>query len=181
MKKCLTIIDLTFMLVVLLSGCSIFHKSVNQQKQETQSHFLSIKDSTGKTTIDSSGGSGFVRWGAITVDSGYDKITEEIIKEIIDSNVIRRETTRTIKEKGQKRTEQSSATIRNDSASKKISQGTTVNHLQGQASSSIVVSTKKQVARTSFLPWWIWLIVAALIALGWWQRNPIIEFFKPNK
>lgn len=163
---------------VLLSGCSIFHKSVNQQKQETNRQSLSIKDSTGKITFDSTGLNRWLQWGSITVDSGYDRVTEEVIKEVVDSNVTHRETTRTIKEKGQKRIEQSSATIHNDSASEKVDQSATVRQLQAQDSSSFKVTTTKNVARTSFLPWWIWLIAAALIALGWWQRNPIIEFFK---
>ena len=163
---------------LFLSSCSIFRKSVNQVKEESQSNSFSIKDSTGKITIDSSGGSGSIQWGSITVDSTYDKVTEEVIKEVIDSNVTHRETIRTIKEKGQKRIEQSSATIHNDSANKKVNQNGGITWLQAKDSSSATVTTKKNIARTSFLPWWIWLIAAVVIVLGWWQRNPIIDFFK---
>ena len=175
--KLLTII----LFLLMIASCSIFHKSVNQVKQDDHKSSLTIKDSLSHVSIDSSGGSGSVQWGSITIDSGYDKVTEEVIKEVIDSNVTHRETIRTIKEKGQKRTEQSSATIHNDSASKKVNQIGNVTWLQAKDSSSSKVTAKKNIARTSFLPWWIWLIAAALIVLGWWQRNPIIEFIKPKR
>lgn len=166
---------------VLLSGCSIFHKSVNQVKQELQNHSIALKDSAGKTKIDSIGGSSSIHWDSITLDSGYLKVTEETIKEVIDSNGTHRETTRTIKEKGQKRVEQSSATIHNDSASKKINQAAAVNQVQGQASSSVAVSMQKDVKRATFLPWWWWLIAVAVAILAWWKRNPIIEFINQIK
>jgi hypothetical protein len=163
---------------MLFVSCSIFQKSVNQVRHETNKIILSKQDSTGSTHIDSSSGSGSIQWGSTIVDSSFDKVTEEVIKEVIDSSVTHRETTRTIKEMGKKRIEQSSTIIHNDSTSKKVNQSSTVNHLQYDDSTTIIVTNKKAIARTSFLPWWIWLIVVAAISLGWWQRNPIIEFFK---
>jgi hypothetical protein len=130
---------------MLFVSCSIFQKSVNQVRHETNKIILSKQDSTGSTHIDSSSGSGSIQWGSTIVDSSFDKVTEEVIKEVIDSSV---------------------------------TQSSTVNHLQYDDSTTIIVTNKKAIARTSFLPWWIWLIVVAAISLGWWQRNPIIEFFK---
>jgi hypothetical protein len=171
----------TLFFLLMIASCSIFHKSINEVKQEGHNNSLSIKDSTGKITVDSSGGSGSIQFGKIIIDSGFDIVTEEVIKEVIDSNVTHRVTIRTIKEKGQKRIEQSTSTIRNDSASKKVSQRSNISQLQAKDSSSAIVATKKNIARTSFLPWWIWLIVVAVSVLGWEQRNPIIEFFKSNR
>lgn len=164
--------------LIALASCHTAHKSLNELHQEASKSSLSVKDSTGHTEIDSSGGSGSIQWGKISIDSGYDKVTEEVVKETIDSNAIHREITRTIKEKGQKRIEQSSTIIKNDSAREKVNRGATVSQAQKQDSSVAIAVNKKDVKRASFLPWWIWLIVAAIALLGWWQRNPIIEFLK---
>lgn len=162
---------------MLVASCSTLRKSVNQQKQEVNSSSLLIKDSTARTSVDSSAVTGIVSWGTWTVDSGYDKVTEEIIKEVIDSNIIRRETTRTIKERGQKRVEQSTQVSRYDSTGKNVEQNTDLKQVQKVDSTAVTVATQKDVKRTSFLPWWMWLIVACVGVLGWWKRNSIIDFF----
>jgi hypothetical protein len=165
---------------MLFVSCSIFRKSVNEVNLESKQSIFSIKDSTGKITIDSSGRSDVIQWLSTAQDSGFVKITEEEIREILDSSVTHREIKRTIKEKGQKRTEQSITTIRHDTATKKVNQNSNVARLQLQNSSSIKSTSIKEVKRDAFLPWWIWLIVLAAIAIGWWKRNPIIDFFTPK-
>ena len=162
---------------VLAASCSSLRKSVNQQKQEITKTMLSTKDSVGRLTIDSTYTKVISGWKTVTMDSGYDKVTEEIVKEVIDSGVIRRETTRTIKEKGQKRVEQLSSITRQDSTSKKIEQQSAVSQVQKQDSTGFTITHQKKVDRISFLPWWIWLIVAGVGMLGWWNRNSIIDFF----
>jgi hypothetical protein len=164
-------------IVILAASCHTAHKSMNELHQEASKSSLSFKDSTGHTIIDSSYVKEKIYSGTMTVDSSYDKVTQEVVKETIDSNSIHREIIRTIKEKGNKRVEQSSTTIKNDSTGKKVSQGATVKQSQKQDSSVTISVINKDVKRASFLPWWIWLIAAVLIALGWWQRNPIIRFF----
>ena len=166
---------------MLFVSCSIFRKSVNQVKKEANKSNLSITDSIGKITIDSSRESHVIRWGTVDIDSSYDIVIEEVIKEVIDSNVTHRETTRITKERGQKRTEESSAISHKERVGIKMSQNSTVNQLQRQDSSSVINATQKNISRSSILPWWMWLIAIALIALGWWQRNPIIEFFKSKR
>jgi hypothetical protein len=138
---------------------------------------LLLKDSIGSLLIDT--GSVSRTTGSIqySSDSGYDRVTEEIIKEVIDSNIIRRETIRTIKEKGQKRVEQTTQVSRYDSTSKKVEQEANVKLLQKEDSTAVTVATQKNIKRTAFLPWWIWVIVAGLGVLGWWKRNSLIDFF----
>jgi hypothetical protein len=150
---------------------------MSELHQDASKSSILVKDSTGYTTIDSLSVKGKIYLGAITFDSSYDKVTEEIVKEIIDSNTIHREITRTIKEKGRKRIEQSSSTIKSDSTGKKVSQGTTVLQVQKQDSTVEVSVKQKDVKRTSFLPWWIWLIALAIAGLIWWKRNSIIDYF----
>jgi hypothetical protein len=162
---------------MLVASCSTMRKSVKQQKQETKTNSFLSKDSVGSASFDTSSVSRTTGWIEYSSDSGYDKVTEEVIKEVIDSNIIRRETTRTIKEKGQKRVEQSTQVSRYDSSSKKVAQNSSVKQLQKMDSTGVTVSIQKDVKRTTFLPWWIWLIVAGVGVLGWWKRNNIIDYF----
>lgn len=162
---------------ILAASCSTMRKSLKQQKQETNTHSFSLKDSVGKLVIDTSSVSRTTGWIEYSSDSGYDKVIEEVVKEVIDSGVIRRETTRTIKEKGQKRVDQFTHLSRYDSISKKVDQNTEFKQVQKNDSTAVVVATQKDVKRTSFLPWWIWLIALGIAGLAWWKRNSILELF----
>lgn len=162
---------------MLFASCSSLRKSVSQQKQEIKTHSFSLKDSVGKLLIDTSSVSRSTGWIVYSSDSGYDKVTEEVVKEVIDSGVIRRETTRIIKERGQKRVEQTTQVTRYDSASKKVEQKANVKLLQKEDSTAVTVATQKNIKRTTFLPWWIWLIAAGIGVLAWWKRNSILELF----
>lgn len=161
-----------------LSGCNIFRKSVNQQRQDINKSLQTFVDSIGQHVVDSTVTNLSTGWVTSSVDSAYEKVIEEYINEVADSNVIHTETKRIIKERGKKTVEQASTVIKYDSAGEKTNNQTHLSHLQREDSSATVIAIQKNVSRTSFLPWWIWLIAAALIALGWWQRNPIIEFLK---
>jgi hypothetical protein len=164
---------------MLFANCSIFRKSVNTVKQEMSKSTLTKKDSTGHTVIDSTRLKIIAGWKNITVDSGYDKVTEEVIKEVIDSGGIRRKTTRTIKEKGQKRTEQSSNVVKYDSGAAMITEHSQLQEIQREDSSGAAVTIQKDVKRSSFMPWWIWLIAAIPVAvcLYIWKRNSILKLF----
>lgn len=160
---------------ILFTSCSIFKKTVHQQKQVKKSTLL-FKDSSGRLAIEMVNKTDFTKWGAGIIDSSYDKVTDEFIKDYGDSIII----TRYIKEKGQKKTEQLSHTSKFDSASSMISEHSQLQELQEEDSTAVTEVKQKDVHRTTFLPWWIWLIAAGVVALGWWKRNPIIEFFKPK-
>lgn len=162
---------------IILASCSSLRKSVNQQKQEVNKSSFSFKDSAGSLSIDTSSVINLNEWGSCIIDSGYIRVTEEVVKEVIDSGVIRRETTRTIKEKGQKRVEQSTQTSKYDSIGKKVDQNANVKQVQKQDSSAVTITKDKDIKRTTFLPWWIWLIAAVVGVVAWWKRNPIIDFF----
>jgi hypothetical protein len=162
---------------VLFAACTSTRKSVNQQKQEINKSVISFRDSIGRLTVDSTSISRTTGWVASSTDSGYDKVTEEVITETIDSTGLRRETTRTIKEKGQKRTEQLSLTSKYDSAGSMITEHSQLLKLEKEDSAAVVIATQKDVKRTSFMPWWVWLIIAGVAVLAWWKRNPIIDFF----
>lgn len=162
---------------MLFTSCSIFKKSVNQQKQEINKSVISFRDSIGRLTTDVTSTSLTTGWVASATDSGYDKVTEELIKDYGDSIF----TVRTIKEKGQKRTEQLSHTTKFDSASSMITEHSQLQELEKEDSAVVTTTTQKTVNRTSLFPWWIWLIIAGVAILGWWQRNPIMEFLLPNK
>jgi hypothetical protein len=164
----------------LLTACTSLKKTINRQKQDVTKSVFSVRDSIGRLTVDSTYTKIISGWKAVTFDSGYDKVTEEEVKEVVDSGIIRRETKRTIKEKGQKRVEQLSSITRQDSGSKKIDQQGSVKEVQKLDSSGVTVAQQKNVNRTSFMPWWIWFIVAGVAVLAWWKRNPIIDFLTPN-
>lgn len=160
-------------LLVLFTSCTSTRKSINQVTRDVTKSIRSQKDSIGRLSIDSTNTTTLTEWVMSTVDSGYDKITDEVVKDFGDSVII----VRTIKEKGQKRVEHLSSITRQDSASKKIEQQAAVNVVLKQDSSGVTFTTQKTVNRTSFLPWWVWLIVAGVVVLGWWKRNSIIELF----
>src|SRR5690349_5924930 len=103
---------------MLFTSCSIFRKSVNEQKQDVNKSLLKFTDSVGLRVVDSTTTHLFTGWTTLTIDSGYDKVTEEAVKDYGDSIF----TIRTIKEKGQKRTEQLSHTSKYDSASSMITE-----------------------------------------------------------
>lgn len=166
-----------FIICALLSACTSLKKTGIRQKQEASKSNFFLRDSLVRTSIDSTYTKIISGWKTVTVDSGYERITEEELKEVIDSGIIRRETKRTIKEKGQKRVEQLSSISRQDSASKKIDQQAAVKEVQKRDSAGVTITQQKDVSRKSFMPWWIWFIVAGVAALAWWRRNPIIEFF----
>lgn len=162
---------------MLFASCSIFKKSVNQKKQEINKSLISFRDSVGTLATYLSVTSRTTGGVVSSTDSGFDRVTEEVITEKIDSNTIRREIKRTIKEKGQKRTEQLSQTSKFDSAASMITEHSQLQELEKEDSAAVIVTTQKNVKRTSFMPWWIWFIVAGVAILAWWKRNPIIEFF----
>jgi hypothetical protein len=153
---------------MLFANCSIFRKSVNTVKQEMSKSTLTKKDSTGHTVIDSTRLKIIAGWKNITVDSGYDKVTEEVIKEVIDSGGIRR-----------KRTEQSSNVVKYDSGAAMITEHSQLQEIQREDSSGAAVTIQKDVKRSSFMPWWIWLIAAIPVAvcLYIWKRNSILKLF----
>jgi len=163
---------------LMAAACSSARKSANQQKQEVKKTFTIILDSAGKKSVDSVGvqsSSGIIH---VTIDSAFDKITEEEIKEQIDSGITHRETKRIIKERGQKRTEQSAEIILKDSLGKQIREQAEVRQVKNQDSTAITVVKNKQVKRVTLLPWWVWLIaVLGLVAVLWWKKNSIIDFF----
>lgn len=161
---------------VALASCSSLRKSVNQQKQEVNKSSYSFNDSAGSTSIDTFSQKTLIEWIAASTDSSYDKVTEEVITEVIDSAVIHRETKRVIKEKGQKRTEQSTAIVQKDSSGKQIREQATIKQEEKKDSSVVSMIKNKDIKRTSFLPWWIWLIAAIIAGVAWWKRNPIIDF-----
>lgn len=162
---------------MLFTSCSIFKKTVKEQRQEEYKRLLKWTDSLRNLTVDSTNIHFLSGSTVVSVDSGYDKVTEEYINEYTDSTAIRRETKRVIKEKGQKRVEQSSSTTRYDSSRNMITEHSQLQEVQTEDSSATTVTTNKDIRRSTFLPWWIWLIVAVVVALGWWKRNSIIEFF----
>lgn len=164
-------------IVVLFAACTSTRKSVNQVKQDVAKSVLSVKDSIGRLTIDSTSTSRITGWTVSSFDSGYDKVVEEEIKETIDSGIVRREIKRTTKEKGQKRTEQQSYTTKFDSSGTMITEHSQLQELEKEDSAAVTVTTQKAVKRTSFMPWWLWFIFAGVAVLAWWKRNPIIDFF----
>lgn len=165
-------------MLVFIASCTSSRKSVKQQKKEINKSLLSFRDSIRRLTTESSSTALTTGWVTSSTDSGYDKVIVEEVKEVIDSGIIRRETIRTIKEKGQKRTEQLSHTSKFDSSDSMITEHSQLQELEKEDSSAVVMTTQKDVKRTSFLPWWIWLIVAVVAVLAWWQRNPIIAFLR---
>lgn len=162
---------------LLATSCHSAHKSEDELQEKVEKTILSDKDSSGYTGMDFRSAKYKVLLGTMTVDSSYDKITTELVNEFIDSASTRREITRTIKEKGQKRIEQSSTTIKSDSASKKVNQGASVLQHKQQDSSVTTSIKQKDIKRASFLPWWIWLIALAVAGLVCWKRNSIINLF----
>jgi hypothetical protein len=163
---------------LLVSACTSVRKSVNQTKQDVNKSSLLQKDSTGKLLIDTIAVSQSIGWIVYSSDSGYDKITEEVVKEIFDSNTIRRETTRTIKEKGQKRVELNTQLSKYDSARKMVEKIAEVKQMQKNDSEAVTVTTQKEIKRTSFMPWWLWLIAAIpVLIIAWLKRTSIIKYF----
>jgi len=163
---------------LLAAACSSARKIADQQKQEVKKSSTVIRDSTGQKAVDSIGVQSLSGSTHITIDSGYDKVTEEEVKEVIDSGIIRRETKRTIKEKGQKKVEKSIEIIQKDSSSKHIKEQAAVKQVRKQDSSSFTMVKDKQVDRIMLLPWWVW-IIAVLVLMGilWWKKKSIIDLF----
>lgn len=158
---------------MLFSSCSIFKKTVHQQKQDINKSTLLLKDSSGYLVVEEVKKTDLTQWGVVTTDSGYDKIVDEVIKDYGDSVI----TIRTTKEKGQKRTDQVSYTSKRDTASSMITEHSQLQEVQTEDSTAITINTNKDIKRSTFLPWWIWLIVTGVVVLGWWKRHSIIEFF----
>jgi hypothetical protein len=160
---------------MLFTSCSIFRKSVNTVYQESSKSSIVKKDSTGHTVIDSSRLKIISGWKNITVDSGYDKVTDEVIKDYGDSVF----TVRTIKEKGLKRIEQTNHIVKYDSGAAMITEHSQLQEIQKEDSSGAAVTIQKDVKRSSFMPWWIWLIAAIPVAvcLYIWKRNSIVKLF----
>lgn len=164
-----------FLICVLFSACGIFRKSVNKTSEEVKTSSKLSKDSVGRNVVDSSAISSSIHRGSTTIDSDFDKVTEEVIVEVIDSNLINRQITRTIKEKGQKKVEKSSYTVKKDSTGKKVNQLSAVKQDQVEDSTATILRTKKEISRSSFHPWWFWLIVIAAAIVSWVKRNSIIK------
>lgn len=159
---------------ILFASCSIFRKSVNTIKKETNKSSFSLSDRVDSVTILSTAISKTFGSVILQVDSGYDKVTDELIKDYGDSIF----TVRTIKEKGQKRTEQLSHVSKYDSAGSMIVEHSQLQELQAEDSTSTVVAIQKDVKRSSFMPWWLWIVVSIPVAvvLFVWIRNSI-KFF----
>lgn len=166
-----------FFICMLFSACGIFRKSVNKSREEIYTSSKLLKDSVGRNIVDSTSTTAFIHRGSTTIDSDFDKVTEEVIVEVIDSNLINRQITRTIKERGQKKVEKFSSTIKKDSTEKKVNQLSVVKQDQEKDSNATILVTNKVISRSSFLPWWFWLIVIAVVVVTWLKRNSIIKLF----
>lgn len=158
----------------LITGCGLTRKSTNREKQDVHNSLLSIADSLGSMSIDSTSTITTTDWVKFALDSDYNKVTEEEVKEVFNSGIIHRETKRVIKEKVQKRIEQSATTLHQDSTSKKVNQVITVSQIRKHDSSSNTITESKNINRISFLHWWLCLVIILFIV--WWKRNPIIKF-----
>lgn len=161
---------------MLFASCSIFKKSVNTQKSDVSKYQLKIIDSIVSFSTGSTSTSRSTGWVASSTDSGYDKVTDEIIKDYGDSVF----TVRTVKEKGQKRTEQLSRTSKYDSTSSMITEHSQLQEVEIEDSAATIVTTNKGIKRSTFLPWWIWLIAAVAIVFLAATDKSIIEFLKPK-
>jgi hypothetical protein len=160
---------------MLFASCSIFKKTVHEQKQEVNKSLLISRDSIRRWSIDATSTSRSTGWVVSSVDSGYDKVTDEVIKDYGDSVF----TIRTIKEKGQKKSEQLSHVSKIDSAGSMITEHSQLQELQEEDSTATVVSVQKEVKRSSFMPWWLWLIVAApVVVIVVYNRNGLLKFIK---
>jgi hypothetical protein len=166
-----------FFICMLFSACGIFKKSAIKSREEITTSTKVLNDSVGRTKVDSISTGTFIHRGSTTIDSDYDKVTEEVIVEVIDSNLISRQVTRTIKEKGQKKVEKSSSTIKKDSSAKKVDQIAAVMQDQEKDSNATKLVTNKIVNRSSFIPWWLWVIMLAVVVLTWLKRYSIIKLF----
>lgn len=162
---------------MLFASCSIFKKSVNTQRQDVSKSNILLKDSTGSKLVEEFKMTDLTQWGAVKIDSNYDKVTDELIKDYGDSIF----TIRTIKEKGQKRTEQLSHTSKYDSAASMITEHSQLQELQQEDSTAMTTAVQKDIGHTTFFPWWILFILFFVAAIAVWaKRNPLIEFFKLN-
>jgi hypothetical protein len=160
---------------MLFASCSIFKKSVNQQKQEVNKSLLISRDSIGRWSIDATSTSRSTGWVVSSVDSGYDKVTDEVIKAYGDSVI----TIRTIKEKGQKKSEQMSHVSKIDSAGSMITEHSQLHEIQEEDSTTTVVSVQREVKRSSFMPWWLWIIAAApVLVIVWYNRSGLLKFLR---
>lgn len=163
---------------LLATACSSARKTASLEKENVERTSTILRDSIGKRGLDSAGIQSLLGATHITIDSGYDKVIEEKVSEDIDSNVIHRQIIRTIKERGQKRTEQSAEVIQKDSSAKHIQEQAAIKQVQKQDSLAAIVTKNKQVKRVTLLPWWIWVIAAVvLVGVLWWKKNSIIDLF----
>ncbi|THU34234.1 hypothetical protein FAM09_24765 [Niastella caeni] len=162
---------------MFLASCSATRKNVSHESLQVEKHSMSAKDSSRMLSVDSSSVNNTIEWITVTNDSTYDVVTEEHIKEEIDSNVIRRETKRIVKQKGQRRTELTSTVIQKDSTGLQVDEYAIVQQIQQEDSSATINNDNSNVKRSSFMPWWIWLIVLVVFGLAWWKRNSIFDLF----
>jgi hypothetical protein len=158
---------------ILFASCNVFKKSVNTQKNDVSKHQLKVTDSIGRLTVDSKAATITTGWVKESVDSGYDKVTDEVIRDYGDSVI----TTRITKEKGQKKTEQLSHLSKYDSAGSMITEHSQLQELQEEDSTATVVAVQKDVKRASFMPWWLWLIAAApVLVIMVYNRKSLLKF-----
>jgi hypothetical protein len=158
---------------MLFTSCSLFKKTVNTQKQDISKSTILLKDSSGSLVVEDVKKMDLTQWGTVIIDSSYDTWTNVVTKDYGDSVI----TVRTTKEKGQKKTEQVSHTSKRDSASSMITEHSQLQELQQEDSTAVIETKQKDVGRTALFPWWLWLIAAGVLALGWWKRNSILELF----
>ena len=160
---------------MLFASCSIFKKSVKTQKQDVSKSTLLLKDSSGSMLVEEVKETYLTQLGVSLVDSGYDKVIDELIKDYGDSII----TVRTTKEKGQKRTEQLSHTSKYDSAGSMITEHSQLQEIEQEDSTATSITIQKNVSRSSFMPWWVWLIaVVPIVGIVVYNRSSSLKFLR---
>lgn len=170
-----------FILLILLGcfGCSSTKKTVSKSSQEVSKSVSFEKDSVGILTL------GMIDLKIDTtsawsiMDSAYDRVTEEVITEyqpVAGAEPVK-VTTRIIKEKGQKKTEQTTYQGSTDSTSLSVANKVKENEASNTDSTGTTVQVDKKVDRKSFLPWWVWLVALAVGSLVVIKRNTILDYF----
>ena len=181
------------LLVAVLASCGTMRKSKSSFKQETAKHELSTRDSTGTSLVESSVKKVDSSHVIEKEESGYERETVEVItetpymptgQEYLDTPSFKpllggaipvtRTIIRTIREKGQKKSETTAQAAVKEEQHHNEQQAAHVSNLDKKDTTATVKATSKQVERTA-LPWWAWgLILAAFLALIYRYRHKLL-------
>jgi KaiC/GvpD/RAD55 family RecA-like ATPase len=180
----------------LLSSCTSTKKSVKQFTEAVEKTGFISSDTSSKSSVDSSSSTSSITSTKNSVDSNYEKITEETIIDWIVADpeyndsaafykMVKRQTKRTIKEKGTSKKEQQQQQQTTTASSIQRADTSSGTHAQGNHQAATIDKSESDKSKWKMFSGWWWIVIVLVAGSGGGyflnQKYKWIKWILPKK